>query len=590
MEDESIDMKNFDGLGLHSVLQKSLKHMKYTTPTPIQAQAIPIALEGRDILGSAQTGTGKTAAFAIPLVQALLEDERKSALVMTPTRELGKQVMEIMHQLLGPKSNIKTAFLIGGESMGKQNAQLKRRPRLIVGTPGRINDHLERRNLHLDQTRFLVLDETDRMLDMGFTVQIDRIVKHIPNDRQTLLFSATMPKNIIKMADKYQNNPERIAIGSSVNVAENIDQKIVRVDQAKKYNVLTEELDVRSGSIIVFVKTKRNADRLAKKLREHDYKADAIHGDLKQSKRSRVIQSYRSKNFRILVATDVVARGLDVPHVEHVINYDLPQVPEDYIHRIGRTARAGAKGEALCLVSPQDGRKWHAIEQMLFPDKHGSAPANDERPRKNNKRKKPHRGQGQGGKFNNKRRDDRNDNREERSDRPYKGKKNFRDRNDNEGKPQKKRSYRDGKPSENRSENGERSNEGRPYKGKRKFSDNNNSDSRRSNEGQSYKSKRSFSENKKADGRSANEGRKFSKDRSDRSEGGEEKFVGKQTSRSRNFKDGGKPTGNNGGKRKFSGGKPSHRNDGDQPRRVKRSGGKNKFSGGNAGNKGNRAA
>ena len=563
MEDESIDMKNFDGLGLHSVLQKSLKHMKYKTPTPIQAQAIPIAMEGRDILGSAQTGTGKTAAFAIPLVQALLSDERKCALVMTPTRELGKQVMEIMQQLIGYKSNIKTAFLIGGESMGKQNAQLKRRPRLIVGTPGRINDHLERGNLHLDQTRFLVLDETDRMLDMGFSVQIDRIVKHIPDDRQTLLFSATMPKNIIKMADKYQNNPERIAIGASINVAENIDQKIVRVDQAKKYKVLSEELDNRTGSIIVFVKTKRNADRLAKKLRTEGYKADAIHGDLKQSKRSRVIQSYRSKNFRILVATDVVARGLDVPHVEHVINYDMPQVPEDYIHRIGRTARAGAKGEALCLVSPQDGRKWHAIEQMLFPDKHGSAPANDERPRKNNKRKKPHRGQGQGGKFNNKRRDDR----EERSDRPYKGKKNFRDRNDNEGKPQKKKSYRDGKPSENRSENGERSNEGRPYKGKRKFSDNNNSDSRRSNEG-----------------------RKFSKDRSDRSEGGEEKFVGKQTKRSRNFKDGGKPTGNNGGKRKFSGGKPSHRNDGDQPRRVKRSGGKNKFSGGNAGNKGSRAA
>ena len=226
MEDESIDMKNFDGLGLHSVLQKSLKHMNYTTPTPIQAQAIPIALEGRDILGSAQTGTGKTAAFAIPLVQALLSDERKTALVMTPTRELGKQVMDIMQKLIGPKSNIKTAFLIGGDSMGKQNAHLKRRPRLIVGTPGRINDHLERGNLNLDQVGFLVLDETDRMLDMGFSIQIDRIVKHMPDDRQTLLFSATMPKNITAMADKYQKNPERIAIGSTVNVAENIDQKI----------------------------------------------------------------------------------------------------------------------------------------------------------------------------------------------------------------------------------------------------------------------------------------------------------------------------------------------------------------------------
>ena len=538
MEDESIDMKNFDGLGLHSVLQKSLKHMNYTTPTPIQAQAIPVALEGRDILGSAQTGTGKTAAFAIPLVQALLSDERKIALVMTPTRELGKQVMDIMQKLIGPKSNIKTAFLIGGDSMGKQNAHLKRRPRLIVGTPGRINDHLERGNLSLDQVGFLVLDETDRMLDMGFSIQIDRIVKHMPDDRQTLLFSATMPKNITKMADKYQKNPERIAIGSTVNVAENIDQKIVRVNQDKKFDVLTEELDVRGGSIIVFVKTKRNADRLAKKLRGLDYKADAIHGDLKQSKRSRVIQSYRSKNFRILVATDVVARGLDVPHVEHVINYDMPQVPEDYIHRIGRTARAGAKGEALCLVSPQDGRKWHAIEQMMFPDKHGSAPANDERPRKNNKkRKKPHRGQG--GQGNGPRRDDRNGNREERSDRPYKGKKNFRDRDNNEGKPKKKKNFKKGKPSENRSDD-----------------------------------------------------RKFSKDRPARSEGGEEqKFVGKQTKRSRNFKEGGKPTGGqnkNGGKRKFSG-KPVRQNDGNQPPRVKRSGGKKNFAG-KPKNKGNRAA
>ncbi|MGN7437336.1 MAG: DEAD/DEAH box helicase [Alcanivorax sp.] len=576
MEDESIDMKNFDGLGLHSVLQKSLKHMNYTTPTPIQAQAIPVALEGRDILGSAQTGTGKTAAFAIPLVQALLSDERKTALVMTPTRELGKQVMDIMQKLIGPKSNIKTAFLIGGDSMGKQNAHLKRRPRLIVGTPGRINDHLERGNLNLDQVGFLVLDETDRMLDMGFSIQIDRIVKHMPDDRQTLLFSATLPKNITAMADKYQKNPERIAIGSTVNVAENIDQKIVRVNQDKKFDVLTEELDVRGGSIIVFVKTKRNADRLAKKLRGLDYKADAIHGDLKQSKRSRVIQSYRSKNFRILVATDVVARGLDVPHVEHVINYDMPQMPEDYIHRIGRTARAGAKGEALCLVSPQDGRKWHAIEQMMFPDKHGSAPANDERPRKNNKkRKKPHRGQGNGP-----RRDERKGNREERSDRPYKGKKDFRDRDNrdnNEGKPHKKKNFKKGKPSENKSNDRDFS-EGRQ-------------DGAKGKKGQSYKAKRSFSENKKADGRSSNEGRKFSKDRSDRSEGGEDKFVGKQTKRSRNFKEGGKPTGGqnkNGGKRKFAG-KPVRQNDGDQPPRVKRSGGKKTFAG-KPKNKGNRAA
>lgn len=361
-------MQSFNELGLHPVLATSLKHMKYETPTPIQAQAIPLAMDGRDIMGSAQTGTGKTAAFAIPLIQALLDDERKSALVMTPTRELGKQVMEIMRQLIGPKGKIKTAFLIGGESMHKQTAHLNRRPRLIVGTPGRINDHRERGNLNLDQTSFLVLDETDRMLDMGFSIQIDKIIKYMPRERQTLMFSATMPKNILQMADKYLNNPQRIAVGGSNNTAANIDQKIIRIDQDKKFGALCEELEQRTGSVIVFVKTKRNADRLAKKLSGGAFDAEAIHGDLKQNKRERVIQAYRNQKFRILVGTDVVARGLDVPHVEHVINYDLPQMPEDYIHRIGRTGRAGAKGNSLCLIAPQDGRKWRAIENLIDPD------------------------------------------------------------------------------------------------------------------------------------------------------------------------------------------------------------------------------
>ncbi len=517
-DDERNIMKNFNDLGLSSVLNKSLAHMKYTTPTPIQAKAIPIALAGRDILGSAQTGTGKTAAFAIPLVEALLNDERKCALVMTPTRELGRQVMEIMHQLLGHKSGIKTAFLIGGESMSKQYAQLKRRPRLIVGTPGRINDHVERRNLHLDKTKFLVLDETDRMLDMGFSVQIDKIVKHLPNDRQTLLFSATMPKNIIKMADKYQNNPERIAIGSSINIADNIDQKIVKLNQDKKYDILMEELAERNGSVIIFVKTKRNADRLARKLNGDDHNADAIHGDLKQSKRARVIKAYRSKAFRILVATDVVSRGLDVPHVAHVINYDLPQVPEDYIHRIGRTARAGAKGESLCLISPQDGRKWHAIEQMLYPDRKPSKPANDGnkgRGRgKSSFRKKAHRGKSE-------------DNADHREDRPYKGKRKFSDSKNNEGKPQKKRHFKDGKQND-RSESGNR--EDRPYKGRQ------TKRSRSFVEGEV-----GFNSEKRRDNSSSNKGR-----------------------------------------RSFSSGKakPAHKNDGSQPRRVKRSSGNNNFSGG----------
>ncbi len=368
MYERYIDMKTFDGLGLNPILAHQLERMEYTTPTPIQAQAIPFALEGRDIMGSAQTGTGKTAAFAIPLIEHLLGDDKNAAIVLSPTRELAKQIMEVMKQMLGPKANVKTAFLIGGEPMHKQNRQLQQRPRLVVGTPGRINDHLKRRNLDLNMTNFLVLDETDRMLDMGFSVQIDDIVKHLHEQRQTLMFSATLPKNIVDLSQNYLTNPERVSVGSTNNAHKNIKQTIVRVNDDAKYEELTRELDERTGSVVMFVKTKRACDRIAKRLNADGHHADAIHGDLNQRKRDRVIKNYRAKEFRILVATDVASRGLDIPHIEHVINYDMPQVPEDYIHRIGRTARAGAQGEALCFVSPADGRKWHAIQMLMNPE------------------------------------------------------------------------------------------------------------------------------------------------------------------------------------------------------------------------------
>lgn len=366
-------MKNFDGLSLHPKLCKSLKAMKYDTPTPIQAQCIPLALDGRDVMGSAQTGTGKTAAFAIPLVNNLMNDANISALVLTPTRELGKQVMDIMHQLLGRESNINTAFLIGGDAMSKQLKQIQKKPRLIVGTPGRINDHLERGSLKLEHTRFLVLDEMDRMLDMGFSVQLDRINKHLPKKRQTLMFSATMPKSIMKVAQQYLKNPERIAVGSTIQPAKNIKQEVIKVGQEHKYDELLRQLETRAGTIVMFVKTKYGTERMAKRLKKDGYEADALHGDLKQSRRARVVQNFRDMKFQILVATDVAARGLDIPHIEHVINYDLPQVPEDFIHRIGRTARAGAKGEAVSFVSPQEARKWFAIEQLLDPNMKGAS-------------------------------------------------------------------------------------------------------------------------------------------------------------------------------------------------------------------------
>ncbi|GJL85511.1 MAG: DEAD/DEAH box helicase [Micavibrio sp.] len=367
-------MKNFEGFGLSQELNKSLSKMDHKTPTPIQAKAIPLALQGRDVLGSAQTGTGKTAAFSIPLVESLLRNPRGIALVLTPTRELAKQVLDVIHQLVGYKSPIKTAFIIGGESMGKQLSQLRAQPRIIVGTPGRINDHLERGTLKLHDAGFLVLDETDRMLDMGFGVQIDRILKFMPKKRQTLMFSATMPNEIIKLSSKYLTNPERVSMGATNVVALNIKQDVIRIEQDKKYKELVLQLHDRSGSVIIFVKTKHGTERMAKNLRRDGFEADALHGDLRQNKRNTVMNNFRRKKFRILVATDVAARGLDVPHIEHVINYDLPQVAEDYIHRMGRTARAGAKGSALSFVSSQEGRKWHAIEQLLDPSKKAQAP------------------------------------------------------------------------------------------------------------------------------------------------------------------------------------------------------------------------
>jgi superfamily II DNA/RNA helicase len=377
-------MDNFTPFGLPEALYHTLQHMQFTTPTPIQAQAIPLALEGKDILGSAQTGTGKTGAFGIPLVARLMNNPRGSALVMTPTRELATQVLTQLKAMLGKSSKIKTALLIGGDSMPKQLQQLRSRPRLIVGTPGRINDHLERGNLMLHDTGFLVLDETDRMLDMGFTIQIERIMKFMTHKRQTMLFSATLPKNIERIAAQYLNDPVRISVSNTSAPAANITHDMVRLKETEKAEHLLSELDSRKGSIIIFMKTKHATEKMATRLSKAGHSADAIHGDLRQSKRDRVIANFRNKKYRILVATDIAARGLDIPHIEHVINYDLPQCAEDYIHRIGRTARAGAEGSALCMVTPSDTGKWHAINRLMDPE--AAAEAAQKAPRNHGRR------------------------------------------------------------------------------------------------------------------------------------------------------------------------------------------------------------
>ncbi|MDP3558870.1 MAG: DEAD/DEAH box helicase [Legionellaceae bacterium] len=361
-------MNDFLSFGLPQSLLQTLQHLKFTVPTPIQAKAIPPGLEGKDILGSAQTGTGKTAAFGIPIISQLLQNPQGVALVLAPTRELAVQVVKMLGSLLGRDKQIKTALLIGGDSIFKQIQQLRTNPRLIVGTPGRINDHLIRKTLTLDKTKYLVLDETDRMLDMGFAPQIEKIMQFIPEQRQTFLFSATLPKNIVSMSKRYLNNPVQIAAGASSTPVPKLKQEVLYISEGEKHQQLISQLNQREGSIIVFVKTRFSAEKIAKRLRLEKHSADAIHGNLRHNKRESVISAFRSCKYRIMVATDIAARGLDIAHVQHVINYDLPQCPEDYIHRIGRTARAGAEGSALCFVTPSDRGRWKAIHRLMNQD------------------------------------------------------------------------------------------------------------------------------------------------------------------------------------------------------------------------------
>ena len=424
-------MENFRSLNLEQTLMDSIAFINFKTPTPIQAQAIPVALEGKDILGTAQTGTGKTAAFGIPLINFLLKTKKDNALIMTPTRELAAQVMQTMNSLIG-RGNIRTALLIGGDSMQKQLKQMRRNPRLIVGTPGRINDHLKRNTLRLNNTTFLVLDESDRMLDMGFTPQINQVLQSVPKKHQTLLFSATLGNNIIQLAERYLSNPVRIAVGSTSTPIDKIKQEVIHVKDGDKYNQLIKEIYNRQGSILIFVKTRRNAEKMVKRLKYDDHDADAIHGNLRQSKRDRVIKAFRNGHFRILVGTDVASRGLDIPAIKHVINFDLPQLPEDFIHRVGRTARAGADGSALSFIGEQDKGKWNAIQRLIDPNF------------KQEKESKDHR--------NNRRRSfSRNRNRNRGRDR-FSERKNFFDKEKREGQGkknfQKNRDFRDNRNSE----------------------------------------------------------------------------------------------------------------------------------------------
>lgn len=342
---------------LPEFLQTALKRMLIEEPTPIQARALPPALSGKDVLGTAQTGTGKTLAFLLPLVVRLTQHLEENALVLSPTRELAQQILTELEKLTDA---LPAALIIGGDNIHKQYAALRRKPRVIIATPGRLIDHISRKSVDLSKTHFLVLDETDRMLDMGFIDDMRRIVSGLPAPRQTLLFSATLPKEIVTLAAEFLTRPVRVQIGEVTSAASQVLQEIVYVSVREKLPQLLHELNTRAGSILIFVKTKHGAERLAKELKRYGQKANALHGELRQNRRRQIMEFFRNGTVRVLVATDLAARGLDVPQIAHVINYNLPQCPEDYIHRIGRTGRAGGVGNALSLIS-DDGAKWQDI-------------------------------------------------------------------------------------------------------------------------------------------------------------------------------------------------------------------------------------
>ena len=361
----STTITNFKELILPPQLETAVAAMGYKIPTPIQAQAIPVALTNRDLIGCAQTGTGKTAAFCIPMIARLLKTPRKNALILVPTRELAVQIEEVLIKLSKNCAEMEAALVIGGVAMNPQVKALWRKPRIVVATPGRLLDHLRRGNISLSATEVLVLDEADRMLDMGFAPQLNEILRFLPKSRQTMMFSATLPPDILKLAAKYLKDPVRVTVGPVSEPIELIKQSVVKTTGATKNITLVDELNARKGSVLIFARTKKRTDRVAKFLSESGYKAGRIHGDRSQKQRGDAIDGFRDGKFRILVATDIAARGIDIAHIAHVINYDLPMVPEDYIHRIGRTARAGAEGQALSLITPEDTSQWRDISKML---------------------------------------------------------------------------------------------------------------------------------------------------------------------------------------------------------------------------------
>jgi ATP-dependent RNA helicase RhlE len=352
----------FYGLGIAPKILDILARMKFTIPTPIQQKAIPIAIQGTDVMGVAQTGTGKTLSFAIPAIQQLAQKKGK-CLVLVPTRELAVQVEETF-QKIAPHYGMKTAVLIGGASMGMQIQALRRFPRIIIATPGRLIDHMEQGTILLFDANILVLDEADRMLDMGFKPQIERILKAVPKERQTMLFSATIPEDIIRIASSYMKLPVHVEIAPSGTTAEKVTQELFIVKRESKRDLLGKILNEYHGSVLLFTRTKIGANKTTRMIRAMGQKAAEIHSDRTLGQRREALEGFKDGRYRILVATDIAARGIDVTGIELVINFDLPDDAENYVHRIGRTGRAGCKGHAISLATPDQFEEVRNIEKI----------------------------------------------------------------------------------------------------------------------------------------------------------------------------------------------------------------------------------
>ncbi len=371
---------SFSGLGIAPAILEVLDRNKYTVPTPIQKAAIPGCIEGKDMIGVAQTGTGKTLAFGIPMIQAMLQG-KGHGLVVLPTRELALQVDETLQKIGGPLG-VRTAVLIGGASMNLQRTMIRNKPHIVVATPGRLIDHLEQKTITLKSVAILVLDEADRMLDMGFAPQINKILAEVPKTRQTMLFSATMPTEIVSIATKHMQLPLRVEVATQGTTAERVEQEVIIARRDMKTQLLQKLLADHAGSVLVFSRTKHGAKKITNVVKAMGHTAAEIHSNRSLAQRRESLDGFKSGKYRVLVATDIAARGIDVTGIELVVNYDLPQDPADYVHRIGRTGRAGRSGKAVSFALPEQAGDIRSIERLTrvkiptkFPSDLGELPA-----------------------------------------------------------------------------------------------------------------------------------------------------------------------------------------------------------------------